>query len=210
MKRIACPVFLSVLLFSACNNDTATSKPPPQAPAKPAETAKAPAETPKAPTAPSKPAEMTAKTPAEPAKPADMTAKPAEAAKTPAAAADMDASITALMAKPEVADAQIQVQHILIAFKGSLPGVSRSKEEAKALAEKVYAQVVSGGDFDALVKEYTNDSAPGIYPITKAGRASMVKGFGDVGFRLKVGEIGVAPFDAKASPYGWHIIKRLK
>jgi hypothetical protein len=24
------------------------------------------------------------------------------------------------------------------------------------------------------------------------------------------GEIGVAPFDAKASPYGWHIIRRMQ
>jgi len=60
------------------------------------------------------------------------------------------------------------------------------------------------------VKQYTNDSAPGIYPMTKAGRAAMVKSFGDVGFRLKVGEIGVGVWDATASPFGWHIIKRLK
>ena len=33
---------------------------------------------------------------------------------------------------------------------------------------------------------------------------------GNVGWRLKVGEIGTAGFDAKNSPYGWHIIKRLK
>jgi parvulin-like peptidyl-prolyl isomerase len=38
----------------------------------------------------------------------------------------------------------------------------------------------------------------------------MVKSFGDVGFRLKVGEIGVATWDATASPFGWHIIKRVK
>ncbi len=123
---------------------------------------------------------------------------------------DMDAAIQTLMAKAELPDASVEVQHILIGFKGSLPGPTRTKEEAKALAEKVYAEVIGGGDFGAAVKKYTNDSAPGIYPISKAGRASMVKAFGDVGFRLKVGEIGVAPFDAKASPYGWHIIKRLK
>jgi parvulin-like peptidyl-prolyl isomerase len=120
---------------------------------------------------------------------------------------DMDADIKTLMAKPEQADASIQVQHILIGVQGRLPGVTRNKEEGKALAQKVYAEVMAGGNFDELVKKYTNDSAPGIYPMTKAGRAGMVKGFGDVGFRLKVGEIGVAP---SASPYGWHIIKRLK
>ncbi len=138
-------------------------------------------------------------------------ATPAESPKPPADA-DMDAAIAELMAKPEQADESIQVQHILIAFKGAprMSGITRSKEEAKALAQKVYAEVIGGGDFGALVEQHTDDSAPGIYPMTKRGRGSMVKAFGDVGFRLKVGEIGVAPWDATASPYGWHIIKRVK
>jgi hypothetical protein len=129
------------------------------------------------------------------------------------ASVDMDAAIKVLMAKPEVADENISIQHILISFQGAPrmpPTITRSKDEAKALAEKVYAEVVAGGDFDELVRRYTNDSAPGIYPMTKAGRAGMVKGFGDVGFRLKVGEIGVAPWDATASPFGWHIIRRVQ
>ena len=124
----------------------------------------------------------------------------------------MDEAIKTLMAKPEQPDASIEIQHILISFKGAIPkpGLVRSTDEAKVLAEQVYAEVVAGGDFLTLVKQYTNDSFPGIYPLTKAGRAGMVKGFGDVGFRLKVGEIGVAAYDATTSPFGWHIIKRLK
>ena len=106
----------------------------------------------------------------------------------------------------------VVVQHILIGFKGAprMTHVTRSKEEAKALAEKVYAEVIGGADFDAMVKKYTDDSAPGIYPMTQASRKGMAKSFGDVGFHLKVGEIGVAPWDAVASPFGWHIMKRLK
>jgi parvulin-like peptidyl-prolyl isomerase len=136
---------------------------------------------------------------------------PVESPKPPAEV-DMDAAVAELMAKPEQPDTTIELQHILIAFQGAprMVGVTRSKDEAKALAKKVYAEAIGGGDFDALVKQYTNDSAPGIYPMTKAGRTGMVKAFGDVGFRLKVGEIGVAPWDATASPFGWHIIKRLK
>ena len=136
---------------------------------------------------------------------------PAESPKPPANA-DMDAAVKVLMAKPEQADENIEIQHILISFQGAprMSGITRSKDEAKALAQKVYAEAIGGGDFDALVKQYTNDSAPGIYPMTKAGRAAMVKGFGEVGFRLKVGEIGVSPWEATASPFGWHIIKRLK
>jgi parvulin-like peptidyl-prolyl isomerase len=38
----------------------------------------------------------------------------------------------------------------------------------------------------------------------------MVPAFGNVGFALNVGEIGIADFDPQTSPFGWHIIKRLK
>jgi hypothetical protein len=188
MKRIACSVLTSLVLLSACASDKSATPAP--APAKPAAN---PAAAPKTPPA------------ATPAAPAAETPKPA-------AKADMDADIKVLMAKPEQPDEKIEIQHILISFQGAprMSGVTRSKEEAKVLAQKVYAEVIGGGDFDALVKQYTNDSAPGIYPLTKSGRTGYVKGFGDVGFRLKVGEIGVAPWDASASPFGWHIIKRIK
>ncbi len=124
----------------------------------------------------------------------------------------LDAAIAALMAKDEQPDESIVVQHILIGFRGAprLQGVTRSKDEAKALCEKLYAEILGGADFDALMKANSNDSGPGTYPMTKQGRRQMVQAFGDVGFRLKVGEVGVAPHDASKSPFGWHIIKRLK
>jgi len=161
----------------------------------------------------------TDKTGSPPAPAAKPAAQPAPApapepapAPAPAPTVDMDADIKTLMAKAEQPDDKIEIQHILISFKGAprMRNVTRSLEDAGVLAKQVYAEVMGGGDFGALVKQYTNDSFPGIYPLTKAGRAGMVQGFGDVGFRLKVGEIGVAPYDTKTSPYGWHIIKRVK
>ena len=121
----------------------------------------------------------------------------------------------------------ITVQHILIGFKGSLPGkpIKRTKEEAADLAKEVFEQAKSGEDFDQLVKKYTDDAAPGIYRMANLGeqsfmrgnpddyvyaRTSMVPAFGDVGFPLQVGAIGMSEFDPVASPFGWHIIKRLK
>ncbi len=187
MKRIALPILAFVLVFCACSRDATTA--PPDAPNKPAA---ATADSPKAPT---EGAKAPAETPQPPAK------------------VDMDAAIKELFAKPEEPVDQIEIQHILISFQGAPrmpPSVTRSKEEAKVLAEKVYAEVIGGGDFDAAVKLHTNDSAPGIYPLNQMSRKGMVKSFGDVGWRLKVGEIGVGPWDAKASPFGWHIIKRLK
>ncbi|MFT4516001.1 MAG: hypothetical protein ACI89X_003906 [Planctomycetota bacterium] len=124
----------------------------------------------------------------------------------------MDASIARLMAGAELADEGITVQHVLIAYKGAprIQGVTRTMDEAKVLAEKVWREALAGADFKGLMKTHSDDSGGGEYPMTKTGRAGMVAGFGDVGFRLKVGEIGVAPWHTKASPYGWHIIKRVK
>ena len=77
----------------------------------------------------------------------------------------------------------------------------------------------AGEDFDALVKEYTNDRYPGIYKLANltqpvlAGerkRTDLVAKFGDTAFRLKVGEVGIAVYKSYTSPYGWHIIKRLE
>jgi hypothetical protein len=149
-------------------------------------------------------------TSAAPAKPAENPAATPDASPKPPA--DMDAAFKALMAKPEQPVENIELQHILISFQGAprMRGVTRSKDEAKALAQKVFAEALAGGDFDTLVKQHTNDSAPGIYPLNQTSRKGMVKSFGDVGWRLKVGEVGVAVWDEKASPFGWHIIKRLK
>jgi hypothetical protein len=117
----------------------------------------------------------------------------------------------------------VKVQHILIAFEGSVPGppVNRTQEEARTLADEVLKRAKTGEDFEALVKEYSADQPPGIYRMANAGqpgdpnqgvyqRTGMVKGFGDVSFALEVGEIGMSPYDSLASKYGWHIIKRLE
>ena len=114
------------------------------------------------------------------------------------------------------------VQHCLIGFKSTdLPDVTRTMEEAQALAEKLFAEAKAGADFNEIVKQHTNDSAPGIYKMVNSGlavdsasgsrsRNEMVKGFGDVSFSLKVDEYGLCPYDPATSKFGWHIIKRLE
>jgi parvulin-like peptidyl-prolyl isomerase len=122
----------------------------------------------------------------------------------------------------ETADV-ITVQHVLIGFEGSVPGkpITRTRDEAKTLAEELFQKSKAGEDFDAMVKQYTDDSHPGIYSMANSGipadpsqsvypRNGMIPAFGNVGFALKVGEIGMAAYDEQASPYGWHIIKRIK
>jgi len=118
---------------------------------------------------------------------------------------------------------RVTVQHILIAFKGSIPteSVTRTQAEAESLAKEVFERAQKGEDFDALVKEYTDDQYPGIYKMSNIdippdkekkeySRSRMVKAFGDVSFSLSVGGIGIAEYDSESCKYGWHIIKRLE
>jgi type II secretory pathway component PulL len=105
--------------------------------------------------------------------------------------------IAGLALAGQVAPEHIAVQHILIAFQGSIPEakVTRTQAEAEALAKDIFARAQKGEDFDALVKQYTDDQYPGIYRMSNFNaapdaskqeypRAKMVKSFGDVGFSL--------------------------
>ena len=126
-------------------------------------------------------------------------------------------------------DQHITVQHILIGFKdavgfaaaGQVPenAAGRTQDQAKALAYDVLGKAKGGANFDDLVKQYTDDQAPGLYDLSNIGvtpaqgeypRNQMVPAFGNVGFGLKVGEIGIADYDPQNSPFGYHIIKRIK
>ena len=118
---------------------------------------------------------------------------------------------------------RVTVQHILIAFKGTIPkeDLTRNRDEAELLAKEIFERAKNGEDFDTLVKEYTDDQHPGIYKMSNIGidpdkskeeysRARMVKVFGDVSFKLGVNDIGLAEYDPETSKYGWHIIKRIE
>jgi len=116
----------------------------------------------------------------------------------------------------------ITVQHCLIGFNGSVRGksISRSKEEARSLATQLLAEVRAGANFEEVIRKNTNDSPPGIYKMANYGkmatgkgtfeRDGMVPAFGNTGFPLQVGEFGLAEYDSRESPYGWHIIKRIE
>jgi parvulin-like peptidyl-prolyl isomerase len=116
----------------------------------------------------------------------------------------------------------ITVQHVLISFEGSeRSDQKRSRAEAEKLAFEIINRAKNGEDFEKLMKEFSNDPGGGTYTLVndgltanqaagEYGRRGMVAAFGDVGFRIGVGEVGLADYDAKASPFGLHIIKRIK
>src|SRR5690606_23936955 len=123
-------------------------------------------------------------------------------------------------AKQLAEPSHVTLQHILVSFDGSSLNkrVGREQAAAEALAKEVFTQAQSGADFEALVKKYTDDQAPGIYKLSNHGVASrdgemrredMVAGFGNIGFSLGIGQVGFVPYDEANSPLGWHVIKRL-
>jgi hypothetical protein len=121
----------------------------------------------------------------------------------------------------------ITVQHILIAVNSGGQSApfrlkkqpARTPDEAKELATQILKKAMDGEDFDKLMNENSDDSPPGIYTISDYGvpaepgeypRSNVPLLFGNACFTLKVGEIGIAPFDPTNNPVGYQIIKRLK
>lgn len=116
----------------------------------------------------------------------------------------------------------VVVQHVLIGFKKSIPGseITRTRKEAEALANEILERARAGEPFEDLMREYSDDSGAGVYALANRGvprksrgeyaRDGMVPAFGDVAFKLEVGAIDIAHHGYQASPYGWHIIKRIE
>lgn len=116
----------------------------------------------------------------------------------------------------------VTVDHILIGVRNPrMPGASRDEKEARELAYKLLDEVRNkDGDWAALKRKYSDDPPPGgPYSMANKGvrprspndypRTDMVPAFGNVGFQLEVGEIGIADY-SPASPFGFHLIKRVR
>lgn len=118
----------------------------------------------------------------------------------------------------------VTVDHILIGVKGPgrSSGFPHTAAEAKTLAYDLLEKLEAGANWADVKQKYSDDKQNGIaggpYAMANRGvaprpgeyeRTGMVPAFGDVGFALKVGEMRVADH-GPTSPYGYHIIKRIK
>ena len=101
-------------------------------------------------------------------------------------------------------------QQLLVAYKGAQRAQkragTRSREEAKKMAEGLLVRAQADEDFTELVKKYSDDPAA-VETLGNTGkfkREAMSKPFSDAAFALKVGEIS----KLVETPFGFHIIKR--
>ena len=109
--------------------------------------------------------------------------------------------------KPE----EVQASHILISFQGADRAdadISRSKEEAKAEAERIRTLIVDDGkDFAEMAKEHSDGPSS-----TKGGDLGkfkfdvMAKPFSEAAFALGIDEVS----EVVETGFGFHVIKRTK
>lgn len=104
---------------------------------------------------------------------------------------------------------EVAARHILFQYKGSMrakPDVTRTKEEARAEAEKILAETKKpDADFEALAREHSDGpSGPRGGDLGTFGRGRMAPPFEEAAFALEPGEVsGVVETD-----FGFHIIER--
>jgi hypothetical protein len=104
---------------------------------------------------------------------------------------------------------EISASHILIAYKGAERSTAtRTKEEAKALAEQVLAKArAKDADFAALARQYSDGpTAPKGGDLGSFKKGVMDPAFEAAAFKLKVGEVS----DVVETPFGFHVIERTK
>ncbi len=118
----------------------------------------------------------------------------------------------ARLPKPPTEQAQVEMataSHILIRYQGALrttPDVTRSKEDARKLANQIEAKLKRGADWVATANEYTEDPSGkgtggklGTFP-----KGRMVPEFDNQVFALAPG--GISP--VVETGFGFHVIKR--
>ncbi len=106
-------------------------------------------------------------------------------------------------------DERIAARHILISWKGAMrsSGVTRDREEARALALDVRARLAQGEDFAALARASSDDrgTARRGGALGAFGRGVMQKEFEDAAFALAPNTLS----GLVETPFGFHLIERL-
>lgn len=114
------------------------------------------------------------------------------------------------MSDPELGPSEIHARHILVSHvdsRSAAEGITRTREEAQALAEAISRRARAGEDWDALHAAHSDEpNGPPGGDLGTFGRGQMVPAFERAAFGLEVREIS----DAVESPFGFHVIQRLE
>ena len=84
--------------------------------------------------------------------------------------------------------------------------------EGDELVAKMKAEEITTDELNEQMNEFLEGlraEADNNAPTMPYPRGSMVPAFGDVGFALEVGQVGMADYHEENSPFGWHIIRRV-
>jgi parvulin-like peptidyl-prolyl isomerase len=105
---------------------------------------------------------------------------------------------------------QIGARHILVAYRGAQradPKITRSRDEAHAIAVQVASDVRAGKDWNQLWEEHSDEpSGQRGGDLGNFSRGQMVPAFEHAAFGMKVGETS----DPVETPFGYHVIQRTR
>lgn len=106
---------------------------------------------------------------------------------------------------------QVAARHILIQYRGATragPDITRSREEARAEAERIAELArADGADFAALAREHSDGpTGPSGGDLGSFGRGRMHPAFEAAAFGLEVGGVS----DVVETPFGFHVIQRYR
>lgn len=112
-------------------------------------------------------------------------------------------------AQQDIGPRSIAARHILVSFRGgsrAAPYVTRSRDEAYALASELRERVLAGEDFAELARGHSDDrgSAREGGDLGEFTRGQMVKPFSDAAFALEPGGVS----EVIESEFGFHVIQR--
>jgi hypothetical protein len=119
------------------------------------------------------------------------------------------ATATAKRARFSGEPPKIGAKHVLVKYKGAksaAASVTRTREEACLRAIEARDKIRQGGDWDAMVKEYSDETGAA----TRGGtlgtveRKDVAKPFADAAFELSVNMLS----DVVETEFGFHIIFR--
>ncbi len=136
------------------------------------------------------------------------TVPPPEVPAVGAAVASPSAAAPEMPRVPATTTDRMAASHVLVSYAGAvnaLPGVTRTKEEARARAEEVRTRIAAGEDFAEVAKAYSDDSTgPRGGSLGGFMKGTMVEPFEKAVAALPVGQVS----EVVESPFGYHVIRR--